>query len=341
MISTIIYYNHNGEIQRIYRDTKVALSTLDRANGLNALYVDSGTIPNGPFFIRDDKIIAKEIHAYRSLPKDPPVILIRRDSFGLGDVVTTLGLVQDLRNKYPSSKIVYHIRESYREILERHPAIDLIIIKPQPFDDCFTVELSRPCPSSLFESKNMPYIDKSRIDLWKESIGLSSDTKPKLYLSDNEREWGKSFVEDRKGGLVLRTSENWRNYPSNKVLVEKLKDYGVILIDHQANPFDVKSTNGLNIRQHMSVIDSLKVIITPDTAWLHVAGALDKKIISLFGSVDPKYRSEPYNAISLTGECPYERQPCWYDICVEKREIPPCMNINSNSIILSTELLLG
>ena len=340
MICTIFYNLHNGELTNFY-DKRIALSAYDRSRGIGVLYVESEKVPQGPFFIRDGKVVPKGIHTKNRLPKDPGNILVNRNSFGLGDVVTTLALVQDLREKYKSSKIIYHIRKAYKEILDGHPAIDLVITDQQGFDNCYVVELSRPCPASLYEQKTIPYTDKSRIELWKDSVGMASDTKPKLYLSSQEIEWGKEYVGSNKVGLVLRTSENWRNYPSNKKLLESLRDLGVILIDYEINPFEVKSTNDLTIRQHMAVINALKVIITPDTAWLHVAGALNKKIVALMGSMDPEYRSNPYNAISLTGECPFERQPCWDDICVEKREIPPCMNINIDKIVNATQLLAG
>ncbi len=340
MICTIFYNVHNGELTNFF-DKQISISAYDRSRGIGALYIDSEKVPQGPFFVRDGKLIPKGIHSKEPLPKDPENILVNRNSFGLGDVVTTLALVQDLREKYKSSKIVYYIRETYREILERHPAIDLVIIKPQNFNNCHVIELSHPCPASLYESNTVPYTDKSRIELWKDSVGMASDTKPKLYLSSQEIEWGKEYVGTNKVGLVLRTSEKWRDYPSNKKLLENLKGLGVILIDHKINPFEVKSTNDLTIRQHMAVINALKVIITPDTAWLHVAGALNKKIVALMGSMDPEYRSNPYNAISLTAECPYDRHPCWYDICVEKREVPPCMNINIDKIVNATQLLAG
>ena len=89
----------------------------------------------------------------------------------------------------------------------------------------------------------------------------------------------------------------------------------------------------MSIRQICSVINALDVIVTPDTGWMHVAGALDKKLVTLFGSIDPLCRTDMYNSIDLIGRCPYNIQPCWYDICDTYDKFMPCMmNIELNGI---------
>ena len=338
MTYSIFYLQHNGKIIEVFPNQRT-LTIKQQISGIDVIYSD--TIPER-HYVRDGKLEPIIFPSASEIPATINKIIIHRPAFGLGDVVTTLAAVQDLREKYPSAEIIYHIRESYSQILENHPAIDSIVYElPELSDTDYLVRFSNPCPATEYEKTSIPYTDKNRIDIFKESIKLHTDTMPSLYLTDVEKEWGKNFIDTNRIGLVLRTSERWRDFPSNKILIDRLKDYGIILIDHEINPFQIKDTRGKNIREIMSVINSLDVVITPDTAWLHVAGAFRKKIVALFGSMDTKQRSDPYGALSLSGDCPFERKPCWYDICVDTKEIPPCMSINIDNIVTSTKLLLG
>ena len=107
-----------------------------------------------------------------------------------------------------------------------------------------------------------------------------------------------------------------------------------IIIDDVISINNQKTTNGMSIRQICSVINALDVIVTPDTGWMHVAGALNKKIVTLFGSIDPKCRTGMYDSVDLIGGCPYDLQPCWYNICDTYDKFMPCMmNIELTEII--------
>ena len=114
----------------------------------------------------------------------------------------------------------------------------------------------------------------------------------------------------------------------------KKRNYDTIVIDDNINIKGFKSTAGFSIREVTSVINALDVIITPDTGWMHVAAGLDKKMITLFGSMNPDNRTDGYNSINLTGHCPYKKQYCWYSICTTKDKYVPCMtDIDINLIV--------
>ena len=84
-------------------------------------------------------------------------------------------------------------------------------------------------------------------------------------------------------------------------------------------------------------IVSFFIIVTPDTCWMHIAGALDRKLVTLFGSIDPIFRTGMYDSVDLVGGCPYDLQPCWYDICDTYDKFMPCMmNIELSEIIRVT-----
>ena len=146
-------------------------------------------------------------------------------------------------------------------------------------------------------------------------------------MTDDEIRFGKSFVGDLKVGVVYKTSAKWRDYPQMTDFIIGLDVRGAepVIIDDVMTINNYKSTTGMTIREICSVINALDVIVTPDTGWLHVAGALDKKLVTLFGSIDPKCRTGMYDSIDLVGGCPYDLQPCWYSICDTYDKFMPCM----------------
>ncbi len=54
-----------------------------------------------------------------------------------------------------------------------------------------------------------------------------------------------------------------------------------------------RSTLGCSLREMVSVLDASTVVLSPDTAPMHIANALGRPVIALFGATDPK-RTGPY-----------------------------------------------
>jgi heptosyltransferase I len=65
---------------------------------------------------------------------------------------------------------------------------------------------------------------------------------------------------------------------------------GVILARARHRP---RSALGSGLRRLVSILDGAALVLTPDTAPLHIAVALDRPVISLMGSTDPR-RAGPY-----------------------------------------------
>lgn len=54
-----------------------------------------------------------------------------------------------------------------------------------------------------------------------------------------------------------------------------------------------RSTLGCTLREMVSVLDASTLVLSPDTAPMHIANALGRPVIALFGATDPK-RTGPY-----------------------------------------------
>jgi len=342
MIS-VIFDVKTGEIDSVVKNTVIRDSDSLINRGLRVVYVDHDFDVDDLVAVRDGQPIFREKleSSDLGLTLDTEEIIFYRDEAGLGDLVTTLGAVQNVHEKYPNARKTYIARKPISDVFKHHPAIDRILQVWELTETEYPViKFGNPCPASQYEGQTVPDVDKDRIELFKLATGLgNSNTKPKIYLTEDEIKIGNSFVGDLRVGIVYRSSAKWRDYPQMTDLILGLDARGIepIVIDDTININNYRSTNGMSIREICSVVNALEVIVTPDTGWLHVAGALDKKLVTLFGSVNPKFRTGMYDSIDLVGGCPYDLQPCWYDICDTFDKFMPCMtNIELLEIIKVT-----
>lgn len=284
-------------------------------------------------------------------------MIIIREGPGLGDLVMCLGAIQGWKALAPDEPIRVIATRPLLEILERHPAIAQAGTREEiPFDPAHETvfRLSDPCPAAWREVRCGSNVWTGRIDLFAEACGDIEPEIPRLYLSAEERAWGRDYLDEHLGpesggdfaprvALVLRCAEVWRDLANSRPVIEALRARGirVLTIDHERSLGGVPHTRGLGIRQLASVIAAADMTVTPDTGWLHVAGALRKPIFGLFGSVDPEVRQRPWPVPGgwWRGSCPHGRQPCWYDICVSKEETPPCLEVCNKAVeLISSEI---
>jgi len=105
-------------------------------------------------------------------------------------------------------------------------------------------------------------------------------------------------------GLNLTTSNKWTNKAWPKEYWDELSS----LIKGR---YSVSRQKGMdNLCKYMDWINSCRLIISADTLGLHLALALKKRVIALFGPTSPS-EIHLYNCgISLTPDSAYKRIPC-------------------------------
>lgn len=142
--------------------------------------------------------------------------------------------------------------------------------------------------------------------------------------------------KDRMVGLVIGASKEWqtKNWPIEKLskLSERLvrEDLNVILLGtdyFKKNvdnfPKDKRIINFIgqtNLGQLVSLIKRLDILVTPDTAPMHIAAAVGTKIIALFGPTDPKKHIPPSKDISILVK-ELDCQPCYKRVCPEREKL--------------------
>ena len=154
-------------------------------------------------------------------------------------------------------------------------------------------------------------------------MGLTLINKTPVYIvTEKEKEWAKKELEKgRRGlpadkgliGISLYSSVKSRTYPKMSEVARRLRNegYGLII-------FDAKDTEGnymWTFRQMAALVNICDLIITPDSALLHLAGALKKRVISIFAYTEGYVYTECYEkADFIQARCPYGKEPCWWKI---------------------------
>ena len=176
-----------------------------------------------------------------------------------------------------------------------------------------------------------------------DKIGLLKTKKyvPKLYPSNDSNKWEefkKKWGLDQGKYIVLAHSSRWRtkNYPIShwkrfiNLILEKT-NWQIVLIGSRkemkradsilADSAILKSgkvinlTGKLNIEELIMVINGSDVYVGGDTGPMHIAAALNKKVVSIFGPTNPR-RTGPYTQKAIVIQKNLPCVPCYSRICM-------------------------
>lgn len=105
----------------------------------------------------------------------------------------------------------------------------------------------------------------------------------------------------------------------------------------------INLTSQLSVSEYVGMIAICTFGLSPDSALIHIAGAIGKQALGLFGAVDPELRIAHYDTVSaLVGKA--SCVPCndWQkSICKDKKKMPECMwNIMPHQVVSSIEKLM-
>lgn len=155
---------------------------------------------------------------------------------------------------------------------------------------------------------------RNRTELYLENLGLFLfDSSPVYVVTEEEKNWAKEFCKDYSRPIVAvqwKASCPLKSYPHMKEVVDLLgENYDVVVIDHP----------GLSFRDGAALVERADVVVALDSAYLHVAGALKKRIVAVYGNVDGAIYTEDYEKVTvIQGKCSLNLEtPCWWSVpCV-------------------------
>lgn len=266
-----------------------------------------------------------------------PKICVKRRLGGIGDVLMSTPLLKAIKKLIPRCELTYatdlrYAQGSLADVIQHNPYVDKLIssegIISTQYDYCVDIT------STGLGKERAGTIPPNRIDMFAEAVGvdISDDPVPDYELKDIEKDWAKDIIkkdipnraQDTKiVALQTRSNDARRTWPLECVdkLIELLtsNDIHVYILDwghtssrwKESDKVHLTAVGTEGIWRAAAIIEQCDAVICPDSSILHLAGALNKKIISIFGPIPPESRINHYaNAVAVTKDLPCKN--CWY-----------------------------
>lgn len=272
---------------------------------------------------------------------------------GLGDLIMLSSSLVKLKIKNPEKPLTLATVDKYVPVMEGLKGVDHCIsidnMDKYSFDRIidlrYAVEPSNIGPGSLPWRK---YVCNDRSDNFAELCGVNSNRHYHNIPVDSEtkelfplRKYKRPFI-----GFCPTTASIFRVVPHDYVipvirLIEKEVGGTIVLmgkteewnrhlkgIYYRDNVYN--TLDSLNEKELIGACASMDVIISPDTGVLHIAGALKKKAIGLFGNINPATRVSYYKTVKAI--YPKGKLPCipCHDVpgaCDCDKPGAPCMRL--------------
>jgi ADP-heptose:LPS heptosyltransferase len=276
---------------------------------------------SGSMDIKSNIIYGKDI----SKAKQDNIILVKRTTPGLGDLLMAANGIEALKRKYPGKEVHVAVLPECFPALENNPSINKILDVKQPINYkryFATIDISSPCAAyevSKISSKKP--VDKNRTEIYGIALGvrnLMTDLLPRYYVSEEEKlaakeELSKLIDPTKKTIAITATSaEIYRDWPKEHLseLCRLLQCYNVLNLNRGIQFPDAINLEMKSFRHVSSLVAASDLLITVDTGPLHVAAALGTPTIALFGPIDYKARCKGYNNITVM-KADLPCIPCW------------------------------
>ncbi|MDW7971682.1 MAG: methyltransferase domain-containing protein [Thermodesulfovibrio sp.] len=300
---------------------------------------------------------------YKGEPLNGKTLLVVSQS-AIGDALCMTPALREIKKKYPDMTLNVTISGKAKPVLEGLPYIDKLLPMPVPFKEVAKADYI----VKVIEMVNTPQFDNlSLVDyyLWKLYIYKAEKETPDILIDSKAYdEMKKVFdkIRDASGGKkvllfhylassihrtlppkLLKEIEDliWDEYvpvvcsmPEEDITVETALDvYGIRAANLSVFMKDIK--------YFIASVALSDVVITADTATLHIAAGLEKPTVVITGPIDAELRTSNYstviplspNYIGQTCVSPCMRhttkEPCieaqtkgqFYSPCIES--IPP------------------
>lgn len=217
--------------------------------------------------------------------------------------------------------------------------IDLRYIEQLERMDCTVYRLQHPCPCGHHEKNTDPKLRRSRQEIFSEACGVEFDINNYNFVLHDEDLIAKDRLNlpDRYVVIGMRTSTSWKDYRYMEWLVAKLRnlgrkfDFHIVTMDENIR-YPLKGVYGLigqKLTDLYGVIAQSLMTVSLDSAYAHVAGALEVPVFGIYGPTPPekflRYKKPCW--LSRFDRC--DRQYCWYKPC----KLRPCLSVRPNKIV--------
>lgn len=285
----------------------------------------------------------------------------------LGDVLRTTPILWALKDKYPDSHITWVVSEESEPLLKGGKFIDELLIwdkfvpfqlMREKFDILINLEkIAGVCALSDMIDAWIKYgfrFDgvKGTYHAYEKGLDFISYIKEKQKTDKPKHFWQKVLIEmlsvewkeqEYIIGYKPKTEEiydvglNYKvgsKWPTKAMPMKMWQELGEKLLDLG---YKISWQQGLNdLHEYMDWINSNKIIISQDSLGLHIALALKKKVVVLFGSTGWKEVYMYDRGVKVTSliNCPFT--PCYASTCKNDKF---CMeHINIDEVVKNVEM---
>lgn len=288
---------------------------------------------------------------YNALKENPTAeVCITRRVGGIGDVLMMTPALRELKRRLPELNLTVAVDrhttygDIYYHLIKNAPFIDNIIdaryVDRKKYYRC--IDISAVCIP--YERKALP--PRNRINLFANHLGMQQikNLLPFYEVLPKEKLWANEFFKENFNSIgpviALHTASNEekRSWPVSNMLKfiryvkHQIPSAQFLILDQNIVYEDWDSIEGViplttsTIREMAALINRADMFVGPDSGPMHIAGALKKKSVIIFGSIPPEARINHYkNHIGVRMDelkcigCWYA--PCPYDIkCMKKLE---------------------
>jgi ADP-heptose:LPS heptosyltransferase len=276
--------------------------------------------------------------------RDTRPALVTRAMGGIGDILMMTPGLKALHRKYPDREIHFAVPKAFHALLAHNSDVELKDINDEILhqEDYSAVYNLTECPASRVESATLPNVRRNRIDIFSAAMGVSKKLqdrvgrKPVYLVTEEEKAWARSFFAER--GLAPEqciavqpyAADSYRDYPHMEALVACLAENQPVLLFHGETllGFDypqVLKIDRYPLRLSIALLFLCKMLITVDSAFLHVSAAFDQKTLALFGPIDGAVRTKNYPRCEVVhGYTEARCTACWRNqgiLCGKKNMI--------------------
>ncbi len=290
-------------------------------------------------FIHPDSLRNMGAFKFAAKRKDTFSVGIIRTIKGLGDVLALSVIGKALKEQYPGKVDVWFaVYPGHEVLLKNNPYVDKIFISEKALMEAQPdIHLNVNDLEFRTELRENEKIICNRTALYLNKMGLSVENKTPTYIvTEREKTIAQEMLQQlgydlKKSiiGIQKYGSNISKTYPHMVSIVKKLKkqEYQIFYLDSKPYKY--------GLREIAAIANEMSLIITPNSFFYHLAGALRKRAIALFGYTDGRIWTEDYEKVThIQIPCPKGKERCWWRI-----ECIPGKNLQEKETKITPECL--
>ena len=284
-------------------------------------------------------VVRRELRVSAQLAGSPRVV---RAMGGIGDLLMMTPGLRAL-SKRIGRPVEFAVPRRYLALFESNPFVTALGIEDLPaawYRRGPVIDLTD-CPASVAESRSAPMVTVNRIEIFARALGVKMEElrqhglQPVFEPSPTGRQGAETWLGSRrlqKGTFIAMqasAAEGYRTWNGMSEAARSLAGTMPVVVfddkplrqdDPATLPGNIELAIGLDLSTGLALACEARLIVAPDSALLHLAGARHIPCVGIFGPTDGAVRMSAYPqtiGVSRMAELPC--MPCW------RNQATPCM----------------